>query len=68
MIRVYLYDYFLREQIPSNGLVDHMFEVMRPWLAENTEGYSFDGVTRYSLRYEFEHEADALAFKLRFGI
>lgn len=68
MTRVYLHDYFERNQIAD--YLGVMLATFKPWIVKNVEKgkWHMDGVTQYSYRFEFEDPQDAVAFKLRFGI
>lgn len=62
------YEYF--EKFGDVSFVPKVFTEMNSWLVENLEVGAWDsgGVTMFSWRFYFMHEADATAFKLRFGI
>ena len=72
MIKVYLREYLIKSVSDdySMHIVTHMKTVLEPWIKQNIpEGeWRRDGVTIWSYRYEFEHESNAVAFKLTFGI
>jgi hypothetical protein len=67
-IEVRLYRFLYNNRIEDGK--KYVRENILPWLLENLDqdDWTRDGVTNYSYRFAFKHEADAVAFKLRFGL
>ncbi len=68
--RVYLEEYFLSRSIVEYvDCIEHICTVFMPWVL-TLEPYAavYAGSTVYSLRIEFTHPAEAIFFRLKFGV